>query len=700
MFYSHEILKSHEHGVATVWLVSTIGLRSNARKISRKAIQGVDVRKACETILQPTAPIALRLQGSLLFGLSRVYSQQCHYVLTDAERVQAHMRAFYTALGGTDNGLDPQAGKSRRKELIVEDDPEFDLRIDLPAFHFDDDGNLIAPQGSQSQASRKTSSQLSPFQPDGSLSNSNRSFQGGFDLSNSPFGGGSLLANEHFRPGTMTPAKGDDGLLQFGDEERQLQAFDDWGVVIDVEGNVMEAAEEPELPRLPVPNVEEAADPMQQDEFVHFGDQDVVMGGTAYEILSDPPIPPHLMQYHAQQQASEQQEEGAMENEVNAGQAPVRAHRQRRRPILEPDEQTKITRQELRSWNANYLDNAERASQSRHGNTITEARKNAFNLIFGRGISGVGFLNGSVPDFTHPLAHHYAGEGLQAHLLGIIIEKPDDEAELPRGRRRSASEALELEGHDAERRVRRRLSEENDQSQLQAAQRPENDDALLHFGDDDLPPAEVGRRAGSALPDSDLPWNRPSSQIPSSSIKGSKNPSRQVSASPLHRRGTITGPEIERYSDNLPAYGSDDNFAALIHSGGGGGGGDDSVSDPLLPAHHQQQPHTPSPALDLDGREFLALLSAAAQKQAQGHRSPDDNSDGKQWINFDSLYDPATHSRATAVQAFYHVLSLATKNVLKVKQDGQGGTEPFGAIRVGVAVSAADHGVAEREDEM
>jgi len=71
------------------------------------------VQKACDTILQPGAPIALRLQGSLLYGLSRVYSQQCHYVLTDAERVQAHMRAFYSALGGSDNALDPQAGKSK-----------------------------------------------------------------------------------------------------------------------------------------------------------------------------------------------------------------------------------------------------------------------------------------------------------------------------------------------------------------------------------------------------------------------------------------------------------------------------------------------------------------------------------------------------------------------------------------------------------
>lgn len=93
--------------------MSTIGFRTTTRKISRKAIQEVDVQKACETILQPGAPIALRLQGSLLYGLSRVYSQQCRYVLTDAERVQAHMRAFYSAIGGSGNALDPQAGKSK-----------------------------------------------------------------------------------------------------------------------------------------------------------------------------------------------------------------------------------------------------------------------------------------------------------------------------------------------------------------------------------------------------------------------------------------------------------------------------------------------------------------------------------------------------------------------------------------------------------
>lgn len=94
-------------------LVSTIGFRSAHRKISRKAIQEVDVQKACETILQPGAPIALRLQGSLLYGVSRVYSQQCTYVLTDAEKVQTTMRTFYGVLAGDENAIDPQAGKAK-----------------------------------------------------------------------------------------------------------------------------------------------------------------------------------------------------------------------------------------------------------------------------------------------------------------------------------------------------------------------------------------------------------------------------------------------------------------------------------------------------------------------------------------------------------------------------------------------------------
>jgi meiotic recombination protein REC8, fungi type len=83
MFYSHEILTSRKYGVATIWyvqlyihlqprflthfrLVATLGQGSVLKKVGRKAIIDVNVAKACEVIMTPDAPLALRLQSALL----------------------------------------------------------------------------------------------------------------------------------------------------------------------------------------------------------------------------------------------------------------------------------------------------------------------------------------------------------------------------------------------------------------------------------------------------------------------------------------------------------------------------------------------------------------------------------------------------------------------------------------------------------
>ncbi|KAJ4298699.1 R8 protein [Collariella sp. IMI 366227] len=723
-------LTSFYNGTLTVFvirLVSTIGLRSTNKKVSRKAIQDVNVRKACKTILQPGAPIALRLQGTLLYGLSRVYSQQCHYVLTDAERVQAHMRAFYSALGGSDNALDLQAGRAKPKELILADDPEFELDPNLPAFHFDEEGVLVVPE--ISQASRKTSSQLSPLQRDGSLSSSNRSILVGFDLSQSPYGGHSSLLNGPFGAGTMTPGKGGDGIMPFGDEERELQALDDLGIEIDADGNIVQAPEEPQLPRLPRPEKDEGVVLLQDDDFIQFDNQgDVIMGG-ANVFHSDPPLPAlqafgaqsHGQQGHEQEQNIEGREV-AVSEEASSGQAPIRVQRPRRRPILALDDQTKITRQELKSWSANYLEHAEKASQSRQGVTPAEARKNAFNLIFGRGIAGVGFSTG-VPGLPHPLAPHFAGEGLHANLLGIIITHPNEEnVEVPRGRHRNALEAFDLDEDANSRRVRRRLSDDEHSEDSQHGQRlphPDDDGLPPILGDDELPPVELGRRAGSVLPDlpSDVPWNRPSSQIPSSSIKGggpgSKPPSRHVSASPLHGRGSILipGGEIERFSDDgdHPFLGSDDLGFGLGSGGGGGfaplhsgpvGGGSGSFSDPALPTTTGNGTQTTSQqmraALDREGRNFLGFVESVAREKGSpvditdnDHITGGSANSSRRWVEFDSLFEAEDRKKVVVAQGFYHVLSLATKNVIRVKQEGQGRKEPFGVIRLGVEVIGA-----------
>jgi N terminus of Rad21 / Rec8 like protein len=88
--YPFSVLTRREHGIATIWwvlatdpvsqsasqrtvkgliltrLVATLGAKANAKKITKKALLQVDIPKACTTVTEPVAPMALRLQGNLL----------------------------------------------------------------------------------------------------------------------------------------------------------------------------------------------------------------------------------------------------------------------------------------------------------------------------------------------------------------------------------------------------------------------------------------------------------------------------------------------------------------------------------------------------------------------------------------------------------------------------------------------------------
>ena len=91
-------------------LVATVG-KGTQRKLNKKAIEEVDVPKACEKIIDPGPPLALRLQSNLLYGVSRVFAQQCGYVLDDAERIQSEMLSYFRSM--KQNEIDPQAGKTK-----------------------------------------------------------------------------------------------------------------------------------------------------------------------------------------------------------------------------------------------------------------------------------------------------------------------------------------------------------------------------------------------------------------------------------------------------------------------------------------------------------------------------------------------------------------------------------------------------------
>lgn len=114
-------------------LVATLGSKSNLKKLSRKAILDVDVVKTCDTIIKPAAPMSLRLSSNLLcvaffsvastfvvtrrltvdrYGVTRVYAQQCGYVLTDAEAARTGMRTVFKALKA--DALDAVGGHKGR----------------------------------------------------------------------------------------------------------------------------------------------------------------------------------------------------------------------------------------------------------------------------------------------------------------------------------------------------------------------------------------------------------------------------------------------------------------------------------------------------------------------------------------------------------------------------------------------------------
>ena len=49
--------------------------------------------------------MALRLQGNLLYGVSRVFADQCDYMLADTEKTQSDMMTFFRALRSSDLDL-------------------------------------------------------------------------------------------------------------------------------------------------------------------------------------------------------------------------------------------------------------------------------------------------------------------------------------------------------------------------------------------------------------------------------------------------------------------------------------------------------------------------------------------------------------------------------------------------------------------
>ncbi|KAH6605175.1 meiotic recombination rec8 [Trichoderma cornu-damae] len=704
MFYSHEILNNTQYGVSTIWLVATVG-NGNQKRLTKKAIQRVNVPKACKKILDPGAPLALRLQGNLLYGISRVFAQQCAYVLTDAEKAQSDMVTFFRMIRTSE--IDLRAGKTKRQNIVLEDEPGFDPSTALPnldLLRWDKDILFVQSQGSASKFSHMTPLTAAS---QGSTPPRHRSALVNLELPPSSQSAASCRIPSDF--GNLSPLFGKsihhpDDMAEFqpfsGDEFPSISGI---GLGFDAEGNLISFFDqEPELPPLPA-QTNTAVDNIGMQQTAK-QDQGIILGEEEALVPDFGDQPPQgadmALTNDGMGKPMEAQPQAAETKEAETNQAENKTAKSRRvnsNPPAPLDGEITITNGEIRSWALNYVAHvaSTRKQQQQTTTTHAQAKKNAMALLYKYGVARVGAYQ-QTTGLVHPLAADFAGISLKAHLQGREpgdIEEPEPRR---RGRRRKSDEAFgdEHDGHLEPRNTRPRITED-DVELGRGGNRHNHDDAHVMFDDHSVP--EIGMHAAQPMEDrhssSLMPWSRAGSAVPGSSVRGSAQKSK-MAPSPLFSRGGALG-AIDRHSDPAePLFGMDDL-----------GSQDPSfqLGGPVGPLDFDPDGNAiqfSAEGLNAAGQDFLGYVAEQAAKTGVIHaRDPKK----RRWIEFEELAEPGTHSKVVAAQAFLHVLALASKKVISVHQEGAAAMKPFGSIRIGVDASADEayeEAQTDSEDEL
>ncbi|KAJ3960999.1 R8 protein [Colletotrichum tropicale] len=688
MFYSHEILNNKQYGVATIWHIANFGQSNSLKRVTRKVIDDVKISKACAKFMDPGPPIALRTQSKLLFGTVRVFERQCYYTLHDAEKVRQLMTDLFASI---DNAIDMNAGKARREQITLSDDPSFVPSDKIPQFSLDS-GDLLFPsqQKLASGSGKKSQSQLSPLKSPISID-----FTGGgdpildFDLSQSSSNAGFFPMASPFGRGAAA-----DTFLPKARESLDMGMDMSFGAVLDdddfgglhmrvgPDGALIDD-DEIELPILPgmegpddVPVQDQQPDP----ELPQY-DQDQIMPDLEGDVPAEVPVlgsdPPLFPQDELSLQSNSPMPAKAA--------APAKKKRPRvARPLEKDDEnETAFPRAVIKKWQVDYVANTEAvkrdaSAKKRKRETAAHAREYAKRLVLGNGIWGVGDPRGIV-GITYPLAQIYAGDGLRDRIYGQppAEENQADLFSTPRGRRRRSEEAF---GEDeSQRNVRPRLDETPHQGR---SQEDIPQDFGMIYSDHSMP--EMGMDAPQPMSEhmspAILPWVGTPSVGRASLPPGSHS---QRAARQTSLRGSSIPPFTPHQNDRSSDAGG--GFSGIPGSDAAPSGLLDGIAQP-----NQDDSLWARSAMDVASQEFLHWTEEKVTET--GYAKMGDTNENRLWVTFDNLCEPGQQDHTVAAQAFYHILSLATKNVVAVEQDIEN-LEPFGTIRVGVDMTGRLEGM-------
>ncbi|KAF2458390.1 Rec8 like protein-domain-containing protein [Lineolata rhizophorae] len=662
MFFSHEFLTSPKYGVATVWLVATLGSKSQLKKVNRRAILDVDVPRACQTIIEPEAPLALRLQSNLLYGVSRVYAQQCGYVLSDVQSATNNMRALLRVVARAEEANEAANTKAKPSQLLLEDDPAFvpDVRLasilDVNLDAVLSNQGLLTPQ----RGGPAGSSQLLPSTRDRSGASS-MALPPGINLhsQSSMSRGGSGGLGGFVVPGDVGPGFSEGGVA-VGDDEGFLPEAD---FRFDEEGNIimLDAPEQAQSQRVgsethagsgrlqmgsDVASARVRAEHSEARQF-EGGAQEFDAGfmdiddavprlpsehETRPELLSGQPDeqrePPPLHRTSSLYSAPL----AAVTTDTTA---PLAATVTRRQPAraIRLDERLELRNRDLLTWNASYLNNMTvAAAQKRAARERTLARKNAAHWVLGAGLGGLGSMSG-MPGTMGPnvpisaLGRMFSGPEFVERITGIDFAALASGTAAPRRKRRSTSLPSDGSGERG-RRVR---------------QRGESSMAEATFGADDFQFGHVGTSPaapGIVRADDEV-------ELPREQHRAEEDAS---SAMPWYA-GSLRGSSVlrGRAGSRVPSAVSGRVGSALGATGGfpTSTGGPSSFAGPVggLGQGRARETASPSPLARRSGQDRggisvteLEELLGEAPEQRQGEAAGEDvqglDAEGAHFLNF------------------------------------------------------------------
>ncbi|TQS38740.1 hypothetical protein Golomagni_00749, partial [Golovinomyces magnicellulatus] len=719
-------------------LVATLGSKSNTKKVTRKAILGVNLKKACETIIEPEAPMALRLQSSLLYGVTRVYTQKWDYLLSDTQAIYTSIRTFLSANKSTQ--IDKTAGKARPNQLVLADDPAFlvDDPLEPPSLEFNDIFHGSSPfNSSQSLLSIRPRSHSN-------VSKQSNSFLD-LDIPSSIHGDENSLRNLYDLPDNdlfgPSSATHQDGRVEklFNDNEQMLLQnddlfeIDDYGEIRELP-TVEKGVKPPETmflrshPGLESTSIASGRVQKEKHDLILGHDQSIPNYNRDGEMRwfdgdtdpSDKNVEPVTAASAIVQQLQKDDSVCNEDSSFLSAEAPQIIKKiKARKNVTITDICTELETADMRKMAVEYCANmTTQLKLKARSKEIMASKKKAFHYIFGVGINGVGEIEG-LYRLENPLAS-FSGQDLQAKILGGSATSSSQKYERKRARSEfDIGSVITKRTRNLESELGRHLIGDKDD----VIGYDEFKDAQSNLYENSI---EIGREAASALKDhpssSMMPWNLSASaqSRPGSSLQ--RHGGRVTPASPLIGRGLSIVPmdlnKLLEDQEDIVMYDAHDDENKIKFDRGTSEDRGDSITG-VLPSSlsktatlsHQHSSHpwqniqsreknkdfdiygpaagvdtqTVSTsqwvreALDRESCNFFYFLQGKIIDEINnfmvdnGDKGTIDNIPENK-LTFAKLIEPEKNSSIVAAQAFYHVLSLVNKNVIRVEQPH---TEPL-----------------------